>query len=203
MLSEACVLVTGAGKGIGRGICTAVHELGASVIAVSRTQADLDSLKKELSRCTTIQCDLGNRESLESMLSEIGECDYVAAAKAWIARGHRGAIVNVSSVASRIAFNDHTAYGTSKAALDQLTRQMARELGTHGIRCNAVNPTVVLTDMGRAAWSDPKVANPMKDRIPLGRFVEVDEVAKAVIYLLTAEMINGVLLPVDGGLSVS
>ena len=118
-----------------------------------------------------------------------------------IARGQPGAIVNVSSTASFLGQLDHTSYGTSKGALDALTRAMAVELGAHRIRANSVNPTVTLTAMGTKAWSDPDRAGPLLRRIPLGRFVQPDEVADAILYLLSdrSAMINGVALRVDGG----
>ncbi|KAM3964544.1 D-erythrulose reductase-like [Aphomia sociella] len=113
----------------------------------------------------------------------------------------QGAIVNLSSQASLAALKDHTIYSASKAALDGVTRAMALELGPHGIRTNAVNPTVIMTEMGRLGWSDPTKANEMLSKIPLNRFGEVSEVVSAVLFLLSdkASMINGVLLPVDGG----
>eukprot|EP01118_Nematostelium_gracile_P018122 TRINITY_DN7943_c0_g1_i2.p1 TRINITY_DN7943_c0_g1~~TRINITY_DN7943_c0_g1_i2.p1 ORF type:complete len:142 (-),score=40.85 TRINITY_DN7943_c0_g1_i2:77-502(-) len=122
-------------------------------------------------------------------------------AKNMIQRKVPGAIVNVSSQASQIAIQDHTSYCTSKGAVDQLTRMMALELGPHSIRVNAVNPTVVLTKMGEMAWSDPQKAKPMLARIPLGKFAKPREVSEAIAYLLSdkASMINGVILPIDGG----
>lgn len=124
-------------------------------------------------------------------------------ARDMITRGiQHGAIVNVSSQASMVAIDAHTAYCTSKAALDQLTRMMALELGPRGIRTNAVNPTVVLTEMGTKNWSDPAKAVPMLSKIPLGKFAEVEDVVEAILFLLSpskAKMINGVMLPIDGG----
>ncbi|XP_068631792.1 L-xylulose reductase-like [Battus philenor] len=113
----------------------------------------------------------------------------------------QGAIVNVSSQASKAALKNHTIYSASKAALDAVTRAMALELGPYGIRVNAVNPTVVMTTMGRVSWTDPEKAEPMLSKIPLGRFGEVSEIVDAVLYLLSdrASMINGVELPIDGG----
>lgn len=64
---------------------------------------------------------------------------------------------------------DHAIYSASKAALDALTRAMALELGPNGIRVNAVNPTVIMTEMAKVGWSDPARANEMKAKIPLGR----------------------------------
>lgn len=126
-------------------------------------------------------------------------------AKSLIARGRKGAIVNVSSIASSMGLADHTAYCSSKGALDSLTMVMANELGRHGIRVNAVNPTVVLTPMAVKAWSDPAKSGPVLQRIPLGRFIEPEEVAETIAYLLGdgAAMVNGVMLPVDGGLLIS
>ena len=83
----------------------------------------------------------------------------------------QGSIVNVSSQASLIGMPRHTSYGASKAAMDQITRVMAAELGGNGIRTNAVNPTVTLTPMGAEFWGkDPEKAAKMKARIPLGIF---------------------------------
>ena len=122
-----------------------------------------------------------------------------------IARGARGAIVNVSSISSFIGFADHAAYCASKGALDGLTRVMANELGRQGIRVNGVHPVVTLTAMADKAWSDLAKSGPMLARIPLGRFVQPDEVASAIAYLLSdaAAMVNGINLPVDGGFMIN
>lgn len=112
-----------------------------------------------------------------------------------------GSIVHVSSQASQAALQDHSLYGMSKAALDNLAKNMALELGSHGIRVNCVNPTVVMTDMGRIGWSDPAKAGPMLSKIPLGRFAEIEEVVGPILFLLSdsSSMVNGTTLPIDGG----
>eukprot|EP01117_Protostelium_nocturnum_P008102 TRINITY_DN2886_c0_g1_i3.p1 TRINITY_DN2886_c0_g1~~TRINITY_DN2886_c0_g1_i3.p1 ORF type:complete len:197 (-),score=42.14 TRINITY_DN2886_c0_g1_i3:60-650(-) len=122
-------------------------------------------------------------------------------AKGMIERGKGGAIVNVSSQASMVALKDHTSYCVSKGALDQLTRSMALELGPYNIRVNSVNPTVVLTAMGALGWSDPAKADPMKAKIPLGRFAQPREISTVIVFLLSdqSSMVNGVMLPIDGG----
>ncbi|XP_043483853.1 L-xylulose reductase [Leptopilina heterotoma] len=122
-------------------------------------------------------------------------------AKDLIQRKMPGSIVNLSSQASEAALKNHTVYCASKGALQMLTRNMALELGPHKIRVNSVNPTVVLTEMGRLGWSNPEKAQEMLHKIPLGRFAEVDEVVDAVVFLLSdfSSMINGIALPVDGG----
>ncbi|XP_077537814.1 L-xylulose reductase-like isoform X2 [Haemaphysalis longicornis] len=122
-------------------------------------------------------------------------------AKSMKERGVPGAIVNVSSQAGIVALADHAVYCASKAALDQLTRVMALELGPYKIRVNSVNPTVTNTPMSLVGWSDPVKASTMRSKIPLGRFAEPQEVCDAVLYLLSdrSSMITGTILPIDGG----
>ncbi|MCX5497037.1 SDR family oxidoreductase [Kaistia dalseonensis] len=234
------ILITGAGKGIGR--ATALHfaELGAKVIAISRDPRDLESLAEEIG-CETFAVDLADADAtrraasaaqpvdflvncagtttLESFLdTSVENFDHLMAvnvraamivaqetARNMIARQHRGAIVNVSSISSWVGFQDHASYCATKGALDALTRVMANELGRHGIRVNAVNPVVTLTPMAVKAWSDPAKSEPMLSRIPLGRFVEPNEVATAIAYLLGsgAAMVNGITMPIDGGFMVN
>ncbi|XP_012632688.1 L-xylulose reductase [Microcebus murinus] len=230
-------LVTGAGKGIGRATVQALHAAGARVVAVSRTQADLDSLVRECPGVEPVCVDLGNWEATERALSSVGPVDLLVnnagvallqpflevtkeacdtsfdvnlraviqvsqiMAKGLIARGAPGAIVNVSSQASQRAVTNHSVYCSTKGALDMLTKVMALELGPHKIRVNAVNPTVVMTPMGKANWSDPHKAKTMLDRIPLGRFADVENVVDAILFLLSdrSSMTTGSTLPVDGG----
>jgi NAD(P)-dependent dehydrogenase (short-subunit alcohol dehydrogenase family) len=92
-------------------------------------------------------------------------------------------------------------YAASKAGLEGATRVMAKELGAHGIRVNAVAPTVTMTELAAAAWSDPAKKDPMMVRHPIGRFAEVADVAKSIVMLLgdDAPMITGAILPIDGG----
>jgi L-xylulose reductase len=126
-------------------------------------------------------------------------------AKDMIARGKKGTIVNVSSVSSSLGFTNHASYCATKGALDSLTMVMANELGPHGIRVNAINPTVVLTPMAVKAWSDPAKSEPLLKRIPMGRFIEPEEVAEAISYLLSerSSMVHGAMLPIDGGLLIN
>ncbi|KAJ8679029.1 hypothetical protein QAD02_014816 [Eretmocerus hayati] len=118
-----------------------------------------------------------------------------------IERKVAGSIVNVSSQASHSALKDHAIYCASKGAVDMLTKTMALELGPHNIRVNTVNPTVVMTAMGKLGWSDPNKAKEMLSKIPLGRFAEVDEVIDAVVFLLSdrSSMTTGAGIPVEGG----
>jgi L-xylulose reductase len=118
-----------------------------------------------------------------------------------IERGAGGSIVNVSSQAGLVALPGHISYGSSKAALDNITRVAALELGKHHIRVNSVNPTVVMTDMSASYWGRPDVGPPFLEQMPLGRWATEDEVAGPICFLLSddASMITGVALPIDGG----
>lgn len=119
-----------------------------------------------------------------------------------IIRGGRGgAIVNVSSQAGLVALSGHISYGSSKAALDNITRVSALELGQHGIRVNSVNPTVVMTPMSAWYWGRPDIEGPFLDQMPLGRWATEDDIAAPIVFLLSdeASMISGVSLPIDGG----
>lgn len=91
----------------------------------------------------------------------------------------------------------------SKGALDLLTKSCALEL-PNGIRCNAVNPTVVLTPLGQRDWgNNPAKADPMRSRIPLERFAEESEVVGPVLFLLDqtqSGMVNGSVMAIEGGL---
>ena len=82
------------------------------------------------------------------------------ASASMIRLGKGGAIVNVSSQASLVALPGHISYGSSKAALDNITRVSALELGKYGIRVNSVNPTVIMTPMSAWYWGRPEIAGP-------------------------------------------
>lgn len=125
------------------------------------------------------------------------------ASRTMVRLGRGGAIVNVSSQASLVALDGHISYGSSKAALDNITRVSALELGPHGIRVNGVNPTVVMTEMSAFHWGRPEIEKPFLAQMPLGRWATVDEIAAPIVFLLGdgASMISGVSLPVDGGYS--
>ncbi len=229
-------LVTGAGKGIGRELTVMLRRFNAQVVAVSRTQSDLESLREETG-CEIIKADLGDAAEARRAAEEAGDIDLLVnnaaisilepfletkldswdaqininlravlilsqvVAKNMIARKVAGSIVNVSSMASFQALRDHAVYAMTKAGLDQLSNVMAVELGPHGIRVNSINPTVVMTEMGRRAWADPAKGGPMLARIPLGRFPECADVASVICFVLSdaAGMLNGLALRVDGG----
>lgn len=123
------------------------------------------------------------------------------ASQSMIRLGKGGSIVNVSSQAALVALRGHISYGSSKAALDNITRVSALELGKYGIRVNSVNLTVVMTEMSAFYWGRPEVGEPFLKVMPLGRWATEDEIAAPIVFLLSdgASMISGVSLPIDGG----
>jgi NAD(P)-dependent dehydrogenase (short-subunit alcohol dehydrogenase family) len=233
------VMITGAGKGIGRDAARLLAARGARVVALSRTAADLDSLAQETG-CQTVCVDLADPDAARAAALVGLPCDFLVNcaginvlqkfvdvtveafdlvhavntraamivaqeyARARIAAGGGGAIVNVSSISSFIGFDDHAAYCASKGAMDGMSRVMANELGRHGIRVNCINPIVTMTELAARAWSDPAKSGPVLARMPVGRFAETRDVAGVIAFLLgdEAAMLSGLALPVDGGFLV-
>ena len=117
----------------------------------------------------------------------------------------RGNIVNVSSVTGLRAFPGVLAYCVSKAGLDQLTRCAALELAARGVRVNAVNPGVVVTEIHkRGGMSEEEYAaflEHSRSTHPLGRVGEACEVAELILYLASerAAWITGATYSIDGG----
>ena len=117
----------------------------------------------------------------------------------------RGAVINVSSVAGLRAFPNLLVYCVSKAALDQLTRCAALDLASKGIRVNAVNPGVVVTNLHRrSGMSEEAYAaflEHSKTTHPMGRAGEPEEIADLIVYLASdkAGWITGETISIDGG----
>jgi NAD(P)-dependent dehydrogenase (short-subunit alcohol dehydrogenase family) len=111
-----------------------------------------------------------------------------------------GAIVNIASISGLRASTLRVAYGTSKAALLHLTKQLAVELGDVGIRVNAICPGPVETEMAKLVHS-VAIRSDYQDAIPLGRYGTPEEMANTVGFLCSddASFINGQFLAVDGG----
>ncbi|MGH9303339.1 MAG: SDR family NAD(P)-dependent oxidoreductase [Acidimicrobiales bacterium] len=122
-----------------------------------------------------------------------------AAARHMVAVG-QGTIVNIASVDAFVAESPFGAYCPSKAGLVMLTRMLAFELGPLGIRCNALCPGMVVTEMTADDLS-PAFEAAYVERIPLGRFSEADEQARVVLFLASddASYLNGAAVEVDGG----
>lgn len=116
-----------------------------------------------------------------------------------------GAIVNVASMGAIMALPSAAAYVTAKTAVVGLTRSVAVDAAPFGIRCNAVSPGFIDTDMTRAVLAkDPARRDKIEGRIPTHSFGTPEDVANSIFYLASnqAAYVNGVNLPVDGGYAI-
>lgn len=112
-------------------------------------------------------------------------------------RSKQGCIVNITSVVGITGNAGQCNYAASKAGLIGLTKSCAKELAPKGIRCNAIAPGFIATDM-----TENQTENPLLGMVPLGRMGEPEDVAEAVAYLATASYVTGEVLRVDGGIAM-
>lgn len=154
-----------------------------------------------LDNAETISADAWNR----TININLSACFFMAQAvgKYMIDNHVNGSIVNMASQAGVIALDKHVAYCAAKGGIIAMTKVMAKEWGTYGIRVNAVAPTVVLTALGHKAWDGP-VGDAFKKTIPAERFAEPEEIASVIAFLCSkgAGMVTGHNLLVDGGFTI-
>lgn len=194
MPSGKVVIVTGAGRGIGRAVCVRFAADRGQIVALSRTAPELAETKKLVEgadgQCTVAPTDVTKPDQVEGAMADVqkrfGRIDvlvncagvaplsmieemsaeifdsvwavnvramYVASRAAWKPlKASAGAIVNISSVASRDAFAGFAAYGASKAWVNAWTRALAEEGRPHGVRVFSIAPAGVETGMLRGAF---------------------------------------------------
>jgi NAD(P)-dependent dehydrogenase (short-subunit alcohol dehydrogenase family) len=249
-LSGRIVVVSGAGGGgIGTTITALAAEAGATVIAVSRSQDNLDEHVGPLTQrglsVVPVAADMSTDDGIASVLDRVRQTDGDlyglvnvaggAAPATWMpatrvsrsdwrdlftanletafftsqavaaelrAQGKPGSIVSISSISGLNTAPFHIAYGTAKAAVVAMTRTMALELATDGIRVNAVAPGVTATAASATYTGD----DPERDRaaIAMGRRGTPQEQAGAILFLLSdmSSYVTGQTLLVDGGLNL-
>ena len=124
------------------------------------------------------------------------------AARAMMAAGKGGRIINISSCHDTVPLNLRSAYGVSKGGLMMLTKSLALELAPHGINVNGLSPGAILTEMNSESLSKPDVRARLLGTIPLNRLGESEECVGAAVFLASAEAsyVTGATLYVDGGL---
>lgn len=232
-LSGKTAIVTGASRGIGRGIAELLAAAGARVVAVARGEAEFESSNSAMiepwiadvtSRAFHHQLALRDVDILvnnagtnqpmpmvdvpEEVLDEMLELNvraaYLVAQSAVRSMQRRriaGSIVNMTSQMGHVGSPNRTVYCMTKHALEGLTKAMAVELAPIGIRVNSVAPTFVETPMTSPMLERAEFRQFVLGSIPLGRIATVNEVAAAVLYLVSpaAAMVTGTSLLVDGG----
>lgn len=122
-----------------------------------------------------------------------------------MARRGRGSVLAVSSMSADRAMAGIVPYGATKAAVSQLVRGLAVELGDRGVRLNAIAPGYVRTPMTEALLADGPTAARIADRVPLGHIAEPEDMVGPGLFLLSdaARYITGQVLAVDGGYALS
>lgn len=117
----------------------------------------------------------------------------------------RGCIVNMASVSGLGGDWGLSFYNASKGAIVNFTRALALDHGPDGVRVNAVCPSFTRTPMTEDMQKDRKLLAKFRERMPLGRPAEPEEVAAVVAFLASSDaaMVTGVALPVDGGISAA
>jgi 3-oxoacyl-[acyl-carrier protein] reductase len=117
-------------------------------------------------------------------------------------KAHFGRIINIASISGIVGNPGQVNYSASKAGLIALTKTLARELGSRNITVNAIAPGFIATEM--SAKLGPELIEGIKQRTPLGRLGDPQDVADAVLFLCSdaASFITGQVLTVDGGLTV-
>lgn len=126
-----------------------------------------------------------------------------AAARVMIHQGS-GAIVNISSANQEVASRNLAHYVTAKGGVRMLTRQLAFELASHGVRVNAIAPGLTETDLNRDDLSDPTFRQYRIDQIPLGLIGQPEDIAGAAVFLASdeARMATGTTIFLDAGQTV-
>jgi NAD(P)-dependent dehydrogenase (short-subunit alcohol dehydrogenase family) len=208
-LEGLAALVTGGESGIGRATTLRFVRGGVAVLGVDLNPDGLEETRSLASDLALVN-NAGHavfKPALETSLAEFqrtldvnltGPFLMIKAAVPLMRSG--GAIVNITSISGLRASALRIAYGTSKAALAHLTKQLALELSVRGIRVNAVAPGPVDIAMAKAVHSAAIRAD-YHDAIPLGRYGLEEELAEAIFFLCSerASYITGQILAVDGG----
>jgi NAD(P)-dependent dehydrogenase (short-subunit alcohol dehydrogenase family) len=187
--------------------CDITDEKAVDRLFAEAVPAELDLLVNNagvLMRATPDDTEFERWRALMSVNVDAAFLCARAAGRLMKPRG-KGAIVNISSIASIKALDGRVAYCTSKAAIAHMTRVLALEWGPSGIRSNAIAPGFIRTRMNADLRAIPEKAKAMTDQVPIKRFAEPEELVGPLLFLASpaASYVNGHILFVDGGLQVT
>ena len=204
-----------------QGVAERIRALGRRAVAV-RTDVtrrpDIEALLEEAMQLGPVDILINNAgvetitplldipedewdRTLDTNLKGVFLCSQIVA-RAMIAAGRGGKVVNIGSIAGIMPPRKEPHYAASKGAVHTLTKQMALELAPHGITVNAVAPGVIRNGLStHHSLADPEKAERIAQGIPLGRVGAPLDISHAVLFLVSgeADYITGVVLPVDGG----
>ena len=157
------------------------------------------NLKKEFTEVT-------DEEFQRIMLTNVNAVFAISRETAkYMKKKKRGAIINISSMASQYGLPKVIAYTASKSAIEGMTRAMAVELSPLGIRVNCIAPGFIATAMSAKALNgDLERKQKVMSRTPMGHLGDPVDIANAALYLANGEAnyVTGIVLPVDGGNSI-
>lgn len=126
-------------------------------------------------------------------------------ANAWTSAGQKGVVVNIASVAGTRSAPLQGVYGMTKAAVISMTQTFAVELGTQGIRVNAIAPGLIETRLSGALLGSPEIVKLYTEHTALRRYGQVDEIAPGAVFLASDESsyMSGQVLFLDGGYTIN
>lgn len=180
-----------------------------NVASFAETKETVAAIKADFGTVQILVNNAGiTRDGLLAMMSESAFDDVVDTnlkgafhmirhCAAMFLRSREGCIINISSVSGLMGNAGQCNYAASKAGLIGLTKSVAKELAPKGIRCNAIAPGFIRTDM-----TGDQENNPLLAMIPLGRMGRAEDVAQAAAYLACAQYVTGEVLRVDGGIAM-
>ena len=215
MGADIAIVYAGNHERAGR-VCDQCRRYGVQAKAYCCDVADFEGVKQTVAEIKKDFTNVGilvnnagvTRDGLIAMMKEEdfdkvtdtnlkGAFNMIRHCTGLLLRSREGCIVNITSVSGLMGNAGQSNYSASKAGLIGLTKSVAKELAAKNVRCNAVAPGFIKTDMTEA-----QAENPLLNMIPLGRMGEADEVAEAVAYLINAKYVTGTVLCVDGGIAM-
>ena len=195
----------------------AVHALAFDVTNEDSVEAAIDHCEREIGPLDILVNNAGiqirgsletfERDSFERMMATHVTATFTvskAAARYMLPR-RAGRIINICSILTEVARPSVAPYGAAKAAVANLTRGMAADWAPHGLNINAIAPGYFRTELNAALIADPKFDTWVKERTPMRRWGEQEELGGAVVFLASpaAAFVNGHILYVDGGFTAT